>query len=1503
MMLAAISSPLLGQNRVSLDPEKRITQYVRSSWQTHDGLPQNSVSSIVQDRNGYLWLGTEEGLVRFDGLDFEIYDKRTVEAFRSNDVVRLLADRQGRLWIGTRGAGAVVYENDRFSLVDTTKGLSSGYITSLFEDTHGRIWLGTFGGGITTIDPDGSTRSYGESEGLGGQIVSAIYEDQTGELWIGTDTGLYTFAQNRFEAFLKEPATRAFITLIFADQRERLWIGTRDSGLFMMAGDSLWRPSTPQMAGYASSIVQDLEESIWIGTSRGQLWRFRDQEVEFIGEDEFDRSGIHALIEDKEGSLWIGTRGSGLHKIRNAPFTPFGEREGLSNDRIYSFSEDSTGAIWVGTGVGLNRIEDNAAVPFPFQSLFSNKEILSIHGNNQNGLWIGTYGEGLYYIGENRIDSFSAPVHLPSNRIFAIENDAKGHMWFGTDEGAVMYDQEAFTLIDGLPSRFITAIESSPSGAVWIATYDAGLVHFYNGRLTRFSTLDGLSSNTVLALHEDEAGVLWVGTYGGGLNRIENGLITSVSTRDGLFNDNVYVILEDDENRLWMTCNKGIFYVEKQALNRFAKAETARIESTVYNKQDGLRNPEATGGQQPAGLKSADGRLWFPTIEGLAVIDPLQQTVNFRLPNVVIEEFTSDEQTHTLDAKPVVLPPGSKRLSINFSALSLAVPERIQFRYKLEGIDTKWSTPDARREATYTNLPPGHYTFRVIASNNDGLWNQTGAAMAFYLKPHFYQTNWFRVLVIFCFAVLIFVIYRFRILTLQARQAELERIVESRTHDLRAEKEKTEQAKSIIEAQADKLRELDRFKTRFFANVSHEFRTPLTMIIGPLENILGGSYGELEENMYRQVRIMLRNAQRLLRLINQLLDLSKLEAGKMELRALRRNIVQFLESVLLSCTPLAENKNITLEFDSSDEDIGLYYEPDKLENVFYNLLSNALKFTPKGGSISFKCFKKPANDTYPEGFVEILVSDTGKGIPPDALEHIFDRFYQVDGSNTREHEGTGIGLALVNELVLLHKGIIEARSEVGVGTTFRICLPLGAAHLSKDQIIDDLHEDELMPISSVSVIAEMASESVGFDHENDAESKPAKRPFDSPNGEPRTVLIVDDNADVREYVSGILNEHFDVEMATDGVDGLEKVFAIKPDLVISDVMMPKMDGNELCRRIKENLELDHIPVILMTARATNELRIEGLEMGADDYITKPFNAKELLIRAHNLMLMRQQEKELKILNEELEEKVAEQLAQMLHERLKYEEELLAAKEKAESSSRLKSTILDNINHEFRTPIAGILGSSEILGMESGDEAQEFIGYIKESTLRLQNTLDAVVELSSIESHSLNLNITKIDFGSLVMDAAERFGAFAKKNGLSWHAEIPETPVYIEANEEAVLRILDHLLDNAVKFTQQGAVTMQLTEEAGRASLSVIDTGVGISKEFMPNLYTAFLQESDGISRAYEGIGIGLTIAKQLTDMLGGTLEAKSKKGEGSVFTLSFRALVNTSQNKLTGSDQ
>jgi signal transduction histidine kinase/DNA-binding response OmpR family regulator len=526
--------------------------------------------------------------------------------------------------------------------------------------------------------------------------------------------------------------------------------------------------------------------------------------------------------------------------------------------------------------------------------------------------------------------------------------------------------------------------------------------------------------------------------------------------------------------------------------------------------------------------------------------------------------------------------------SFQFAALDYTNPQKNQYAYYLEGLEDDWNYSGNRRFANYTGVPPGNYTFRVKGSNNDGYWNQEGASIAITILPPPWKTWWaYTIYGIF----LIGLIYAWR------------------KYDLKRQRLKQELKLGHVEA--EKLKELDTMKSRFFANISHEFRTPLTLILGPLQNLLSQSK---DEKSKQYLNMMQRNARRLQNLINQLLNLSKLESGKMKLQAREENIVVLVNGYVQSFESLAKQKNIDLIFHSNEENIPLYVDKDKIEKILFNLLSNAFKFTNAGGAITIQVGKQADG-------IFVSITDTGHGILPEKLNYIFDRFYQADDSYSKDQEGTGIGLALAKELAKLHHGTISVESHIGEGSVFTVFLPAGKHHLKPDEIIDKPE----MPAKREK-IQEPVPEHEFSENTLAGEDLPKPDEFNEKDDKPY-VLIVDDNADLRSYMRDCLTEDYYIHEATEGVEGFSKATQQIPDLIISDVMMPKMDGYELCKKLKTDERTSHIPVILLTARASSESRIEGLETGADDFITKPFDYHELLTRIKNLIQLRNKLKE------------------------------------------------------------------------------------------------------------------------------------------------------------------------------------------------------------------------------------------------------------------------------------
>ncbi|MFQ5572478.1 MAG: two-component regulator propeller domain-containing protein, partial [Rhodothermales bacterium] len=729
-------------------------------------------------------------------------------------------------------------------------------------------------------------------------------------------------------------------------------------------------------------------------------------------------------------SLWIGTDGGGLHRLRDGKFTTYTTKEGLANDFVYTVYEDLSGTIWIGTEEGVTRLEKGILTSFTTQDGLSDNFVLSIYGTRDGSLWLGTNGGGLNRWKGGRFSTYTTEDGLPHNTVWALYEDAEGTLWISTLAGVTRFRDgqfSPFTTDDGLSSDEITAFTEDPTGTLWMGTYTGELNRVKDGRvLETYTAKDGLANNAVLDLHADAQGTLWFSTLEGGLHRLRDGQLTSFTTHDGLFNDTIYRILEDRRGNLWLTSSQGLFVLSKQQLDAYAQNDRAVLTPTVYDQSDGLKSREFMGGPQPAGWRSRDGKLWLPTVKGTAMIDPAHLRHNAHPPQVLIERAAANNETIPL-TDTASLQAGQDKFEFHYVGLSLLVPEKVRYRYMLEGVDETWVDAGPRREAYYTNLKPGAYTFKVIASNNDGVWSEQEATVSFYLRPYFHQTPLFYALCALGLLLATFIIYRLRVRRLKQREKELIQLVEARTRDLRQEKERTElalqetekarreaeqqkdiaeNAKAVIEEQAVKLQEMSIIKTRFFNNISHEFRTPLTLNIGPLENALMGAYGPVNDDLKKQLEVMLRNSRLLLRLINQLLDVAKLESGNMGLHMRRGNLAELLEGVVLSFTAFAERKSITLDFSAEHDPLSFNFDPSHLEKVFFNLLSNAVKFTPEQGRVTVSTYEGAPGANGIEGETVIIrFKDTGPGIPAEDASYIFDRFHQVDGTISKVQEG------------------------------------------------------------------------------------------------------------------------------------------------------------------------------------------------------------------------------------------------------------------------------------------------------------------------------------------------------------------------------------------------------------------------------------------------------------------------------------------------------------------
>ena len=754
---------------LSLDSSRELSQFRHEVWLTENGLPQNTVHSIAQTTDGYIWIGTEEGLARFDGLKFTIFNKQNTQQLKSNYIRTLLADRRGALWIGT-AEGLVRLFAGKFTSFTTNEGLPSNTIQAIYEDRQGNLWVATATG--LGLFRDGTVTTFTTKERLIGGSIQALFEDNEGALWICTPYGLGRLKDGKFVNYtVRDGLGSNGVRSIQQDRNGRLWFGTL-SGLSSFSGGRFTNYTTRDglPSDRIMALCADREGSLLIGTANG-LSRFKDNRFQgFNAGDSLATNTVLSLLEDREGNLWIGTESAGVNLLKDTKFTTYTIRNGLSSDFVKSVYEDHSGSVWIGTdGGGLNLLKDGRFTNYTTRDGLASNSVLALFGDADGNLWVGT-PEGLSRFRNGRLTTYTSADGLATGFVRSINGDHAGNLWVGTRGGLTRFKDGVFktyTEADGLANDFVTAILPDTSGDLWIGTL-GGLSRFKNEEFTTFTTKDGLGSDSINSLYEDAVGTLWIGTSGGGLNRLKDGRLTAYTTRHGLLDDVVYRVLEDSSNNLWLSCRQGIFHISKKELDELASGTISSITPIAYGTADGMMTRECSGGGDPAGWRSSDGKLWFATIRGVAIIDPQRIKINEQPPPVVIEEIRIDDQSIAAGEK-IELPPGKSRFDFYYSAPSFVAAEKVRFKYKLEGFDRDWVDVGTRRIAYYTNLRPGTYQFQVIACNNDGVWNRTGASFGLYLKPFFYQTYWFYMLCVLSLALLAWLLYRLRVRRIEAQ--------------------------------------------------------------------------------------------------------------------------------------------------------------------------------------------------------------------------------------------------------------------------------------------------------------------------------------------------------------------------------------------------------------------------------------------------------------------------------------------------------------------------------------------------------------------------------------------------------------------------------------------------------------------------------------------------------------------------------------------------------------
>ena len=1186
----------------------------------NEGLSQSTVFSIDQDKRGNMWFATYDGVNKYDGYAFTVYQHNEDDPNSiANDISRIVkTDSQGRVWIGTRdGLSRSDEENDIFQNFFYEKNGKHLQVNGIEEISPEQLLISTPEGLIMFDIKESKFIDDSFSTAMHKTIASTLYR-QDDQIYIGTSTdGLYTYSitQKTFEKVIPILGTKQ-IQAILQQSPTRIWVATEGAGLFLINPKTkeiknyLHSPSNPKSisSNYIRSLAMDSQNRLWIGT-------FNDLNIYHEGTDSFasyssnpvengslSQRSVRSIFMDSQGGMWLGTYFGGLNyyhpirnrfkNIRNIPY-----KNSLSDNVVSCIVEDKDKNLWIGTNDGGLNLYNPITQRFTSYTLQEDESARGIGSNNikavyvdekKSLVYIGTHAGGLSILHRNsgQVENFNQRnSQLVNENVYAILPDGEGNLWLGTLSALVRFnpEQRSFTTIekekDGTPvvSKQITTLFRDSHKRLWIGGEEGLSVFKQEGLDIQKASILPVSNVTKLftnCIYEASNGVIWVGTREGFYCFNEKDKqIKRYNTTNGLPNNVVYGILEDSFGRLWLSTNRGIscFNPETEKFRNFTESDG--LQSNQFNTASYCR--------------TSVGQMYFGGINGITTFRPELLLDNPYTPPVVITKLQlfnkvvrPDDETGILtknisETKSITLKSWQTAFSIEFVVSNYISGQHNTFAYKLEGYDKEWYYLTDSRTVSYSNLPQGTYQFLVKAANSDGKWNPIPTALEIIVLPIWYKTWWALLIFFATFAGFITFVFRFFWMR-KSMEAQLE--IERR------DKEHQE--------------EINQMKMRFFINISHELRTPLTLILTPLQEIINKISDRWTRN---QLEYIQRNANRLLHLVNQLMDYRRAELGVFELKAKKGNAHQLIQDNFLFYDKLARHKKITYTLHSELEDKEVLFDANYLELIVNNLLSNAFKYTESGQSITVTLKEE-------NGWLLLQVSDTGIGIPINKQGKIFERFYQIES----EHVGSGIGLSLVQRLIELHHGRIELDSEENKGSTFSVYLPQDLSVYKPSELASNNEQNEEEQVYSTNSKAMYFIDTEKVENES-VESGDKKR---------GTILIVEDNNEIRRYLNNGLADLFNTLEAGNGEEALEKLKDNEVDVIVTDVMMPVMDGIKLCKNVKQNIRTCHIPVIILSAKTDIKDQMEGLQMGADDYIPKPFSLAILTTKIQNMMRTR-----------------------------------------------------------------------------------------------------------------------------------------------------------------------------------------------------------------------------------------------------------------------------------------
>ncbi|GAB4021157.1 hybrid sensor histidine kinase/response regulator transcription factor [Spirosoma koreense] len=1177
---------------------------------SQQGLPQAFVPAIIQDRQGFIWMATRDGLCRYDGNTFKVFQPRADgrPALSSSEVTKIVPDRQGKLWLISEAGDVDWFDPARETFLNVSRldfykqAIGLAIVESGYVDRQNYLWLCLRDDGLVRLDlPNRRLWRYRQQPGhpssLNINSVRSVVEDRHGVMWMATQRGLGRLDRRTGQvqqvsptASLPENALKALLPLANGDLllRSNRYVIVFDPRTERVrhtyplpAGEEWWEWG-PLMADHAQHVFI---------AQHNRLFRFNEREGFSLAARLPENFIIKSLFVDRSNVLWVGSDGAGVLKynLNAGAFSAFPYQVSFHNDVLVR-------------QLGL----DPGRVPNPPPS-WSYQFRSTIDGTGK--LWFNLRTAPFYRVDlpTKRVTSVPFPIQFPTSAPdfpVPMATDPQGRVWAVADSLAFWYDEPANRWVS-FPHRFQhrsvgVSVESMilevvvDEQALWMATRSTGLyrVDRHTGAVRQYAhnpkNPASISNNNLFCLFADpdDSQILWIGTFGSGLCRFDKrtGLSRRLTTADGLPNNVIYEAIPDRYGALWIATNQGLGRMDRRTFR-----------TRIYTREDGLAGDEFNRHHYLRLPKhgTANERILLGGLEGITSFDPGNLHEDTYQPPVQITSIQVNNQPVSTGTVPVqilselTLPYNQNFVTVQFAAMQYNRRNKIRYRYQLEGLEAGWTETD-RPITVYTGLQPGRYTLRLNAANTAGVWSTHVRTLQLTIEPPLWATWWAYVIYGLILGGIVYGLVRASINRLKLQQSVLLKQKEV----------------ELKQQEAEQLRATSDMKTRFFANITHEFRTPLTLILAPTEQMVSE---QPEPKNRRRLLTIEQNAQHLLRLINQLLDLSRLEASVMPIHESRGDLTECVRRWIQPLSEQARQQGLTLSFTSSLEG-SYWFDAEKLERIVYNLTANALKFTQQG---QISVGLTPA----PEG-VTLTISDTGIGISARHLPHIFNRFYRVEDpqSDDLRQAGTGIGLALVKELVQLQDGQISVESQLNLGTTFVVKLPYRQAESREDR-------------------AEGIGQTLTNDQQTTYADTSDRDLLDRSSPEPRAdLLIVEDNDDLAHFIADSLPDTYRIRRAVDGQDGLTQAQEHQPDLIISDVMMPAqggpdMDGFMLCDRLKTDLRTSHIPVILLTAKVSADDRLEGLSAGADDYLTKPFQVRELQLRVRNQLASKRRQRE------------------------------------------------------------------------------------------------------------------------------------------------------------------------------------------------------------------------------------------------------------------------------------